>query len=359
MKPGKILLTVAYLDGFHGSVMHVAEISSFLESEGWNVSVASIFIDLDKIRGLFNDRILLKSILEVKNEEFDVIWAHHFPLVGALFANGVKCRKLIYGCLSGSAKLETPPIFWKSCSVIHAISYECASKLSEDYSIPLKKFSIVENLLPEDFVSLRGTTAKSLRKIAVVSNHPPEEIRLLRPFFRGRGIDVQFIGEKKQKRIVPDFLSEFDLVITIGKTVQYALGLGIPVFLYDHFGGNGYVTVKNFEKERRYNFSGRPDCRKLKTEEICREIIDNYSLVVTEIDKLKILAVQNFLLSKRVDSFLEIVERSPCVDLEGILEHKLYNQQCLEVCRRLSGEKRRRKKKRGAWGSFLSLFSRR
>lgn len=122
MKEKKILFSVAYLDGFHGSVIHVAELSSYLASQGWDVTVVSIYIDKDKIQNLFDGGIVLKTVLEVRNEEFDIIWAYHFPLIGALFANGVSCERLVFGSLSCNEKLETPPVFCKSCSVLHAVS---------------------------------------------------------------------------------------------------------------------------------------------------------------------------------------------------------------------------------------------
>lgn len=170
MKEEKILFSVAYLDGFHGSVIHVAELSSYLASQGWDVTVVSIYIDKDKIQNLFDGGIVLKTVLEVRNEEFDIIWAYHFPLIGALFASGVSCERLVFGSLSCNEKLETPPVFWKSCSVLHAVSWECASQLSEDYSIPLKAFSIVENWLPDNFVDFSKPQRVTLKSIGVVSN---------------------------------------------------------------------------------------------------------------------------------------------------------------------------------------------
>lgn len=49
----------------------------------------------------------------------------------------------------------------------------------------------------------------------------------------------------------------FDAVLTIGKTVQYSLSMGIPCYIYDHFGGEGWLTPETFDREAFYNFSGR------------------------------------------------------------------------------------------------------
>lgn len=344
MKVKKILFTVAYLDGLHGSVMHVAELSSYLVNQGWDVTVASIYIDRDKIRNLFDGGVVLEIVLNIENERFDVIWAYHFPLVGALFAKGVSCDRLVFGSLSCSEKLEIPPIFWKSCSVLHAVSWECASRLSKNYSIPLNAFTVMENLLPKNFVDFSKSPKTDLKRIVVVSNHPPEEIKRLPHYFRDDGVYVEFVGGRNSRLVTPDLLAEFDVVVTIGKTVQYSMGLGIPVYIYDRFGGNGYVTTLNFEREKRYNFSGRPDCRKLSAGEIYKEISENYISAAKEAVCLRDIAVRDFLLCEKVDLMLKKIETSPAFAFEEISQYELYNDQCLEVCSRLHIERLKRKK---------------
>lgn len=257
----------------------------------------------------------------------------------------MSCERLVFGSLSCNEKLETPPVFFcKSCSVLHAVSWECASQLSEDYSIPLKAFSIVENWLPDNFVDFSKPQRATLKSIGVVSNHPPEEIKLLPYYFNDDGICVEFIGGRNSRLVTPDLLSKFDVVVTIGKMVQYSMGLGIPVYVYDRFGDNGYVTTLNFEGQKKYNFSGRPNCRKLDARGIYKEISENYVMATKEAVCLRSIAVRDFLLSKRVDLMLDKIEQSSVFDVGEVLQYKLYNDQCLEICRRLSIERLQRKK---------------
>lgn len=354
MRPGKMLLTVAYLDGLHGSVMHVAELSSYLVNIGWDVSVAAIHIDEKKIKGLFDGRVVLKPIFEIHGESFDVIWSYHFLTVGALFANEVRCRKLIYGCLSWFEKLETPPVFWEHCSVVHAVSRECAELLGKMYDLPKERFTVVENWLPDNYYAYKSDPKSKVRKIGVVSNHPPKEIKDLGLLFGKDSVCVEYIGGKNSRIVTPNLLSQYDVIVSIGKTVQYALGMGIPVYLYDRFGGCGYITLDNFERANWYNFSGRCICRKLDSVQIYDEICEGYFSVLKQLDGLRDLAVDKFLLSKNVDFILEKASKVPCVDLEEISRYKLYNAQCLEVCKRLS-EKSLRKVKRKRVGLFGKL----
>ena len=50
------------------------------------------------------------------------------------------------------------------------------------------------------------------------------------------------------------FLQQYDLVITIGRTVPRCLAMGVPVYVYDYLGGPGYLTEANFSLAERNNF---------------------------------------------------------------------------------------------------------
>ena len=52
--------------------------------------------------------------------------------------------------------------------------------------------------------------------------------------------------------------------------------MGIPVYNYDIYGGSGYISLENIDKEEFYNFSGRSHCRKLNYDDIICEIIGYY-----------------------------------------------------------------------------------
>ena len=83
---------------------------------------------------------------------------------------------------------------------------------------------------------------------------PPLEV-----IARQRQFNISYFGGKNNVRITPDLLLKFDLILTIGKTVQYGLVLGIPVYNYDHFGGDGYITLQNIDFESNYGFTGKPN----------------------------------------------------------------------------------------------------
>ena len=57
--------------------------------------------------------------------------------------------------------------------------------------------------------------------------------------------------------MTPEVLAPYDAVVTIGKTVQYALSMGIPAYVYDHFGGVGWLDEDSLEPELHWAFSGQ------------------------------------------------------------------------------------------------------
>ncbi|WP_416914340.1 hypothetical protein [Seohaeicola sp.] len=63
------------------------------------------------------------------------------------------------------------------------------------------------------------------------------------------------------------------MVLTIGKSVQYAMAARRPVYVYDRFGGPGWITSENFKNAEKFNFSGRCVGQEKRAEEIASEIL--------------------------------------------------------------------------------------
>jgi hypothetical protein len=84
------------------------------------------------------------------------------------------------------------------------------------------------------------------------------------------------MGGTRRERIHPELLLNFDAVVTIGKTTQYCLVMGIPVYSYDHYGGAGWLSSENFAFEAFNNFSGYRTQRKLSATQLTSEIRGGY-----------------------------------------------------------------------------------
>ena len=63
-------------------------------------------------------------------------------------------------------------------------------------------------------------------------------------------------------------------------------------------------------KEAGNNFSGRPEKRKLNSAALAAEIMDGYARAREQAPALRKLALERFLLSKKMDGLLKIINNS-------------------------------------------------
>ena len=175
-----------------------------------------------------------------------------------------------------------------------------------------------KNAAPKRFApTTRSLPGSSLSKLLVVSNHIPSEIRGAISLLRKRGVASKIIGlGELERRVTESDVQEADAVLTIGKTVQYALLSGRPVFCYDHFGGPGWLTRENFERACYYNFSGRCCGKKDSSEAIFKALLLGYEKAAKEAIHFQEEVSNEFLIDRYLDS---LVSSGPHVFSESSL----------------------------------------
>lgn len=260
-----VLFTVAFLNGYHGSVVHVYEWARHLVCLGHDVCVICINYT-NAIQKLFlTSGIRVYKTNDIsKKKSYDIVFAYHFPIITYLLSfELIECRKLVVGALSPFEPLESLPLFWERASLITVVSQEVLQKTLSKIEVPQKQIRVFENCVPDDFIFCETKlNLNKPRNIGVISNHVPEELRRIRDYLPV-STKVAYLGsdEKNCSLVTPQTLSQFDVIVSIGKTVNYALCMGIPVFEYDYFGGCGYISTRNFDLELMTNFSGRASRR--------------------------------------------------------------------------------------------------
>ena len=309
----KILFTVWFADGFHGAVMHISEIAEYLISKGWDVYCVCI-VPREKVKKYFESKsIKLVTPANLDYDiEYDIIWNIHFPILPYLLKKNILYKKLIFNGLSAFLEIESPPVFYESYSAILAVSEETKEQFVNHYGLPAEKVKVLKNVVPLSYFSGQISHNKGIKKVLIVSNHVPQELSDSVDLFRQRGIECDIIG--KQHKCVPinlQILSEYNVIITIGKTVQYSLSLGIPCYNYDYMGGSGYITPDNIEKEGYYNFSGRSYKTQKTSGEIVSEIIDEYENALKNSSFLKEYAKEQYCVSSQTDSIIDYVMSAP------------------------------------------------
>lgn len=165
-----------------------------------------------------------------------------------------------------------------------------------------------------------------------MSNHPPQEVIDFSKIARSHGMAVNFIGYNSHPVYIEDkVLENQDLVITIGKTVNYCLALGVPVYCYDWFGGSGYLNPGNFAINKRHNFSGRDSFRKLSGEAIFREITQKYSENLSNLEHLRQQARIYFNFEKNLTELLATIDKLPVMNISEFRENHSLDERIYDI----------------------------
>ena len=325
-----VLITLWYASGFHGGVVYAAELSKILQSLGYNVNIACVILN-KRIFGLFKESgANLYYADEIPLDvEYDVVWAFNFPILPFLIFHGLKYKKIIFNSLSGFLEIDVPVFFYKDINRVLVLSELHKKGFGVKYGIRQDIMTVFPNIILDEYYKKQKEPGH-LRNIAVVSNHLVPEVKKALKLLRKRGYKTVIYGAKHNYvHITPEILLKEDVVITIGKTVQYCLALGIPIYNYDHFGGVGYITPSNVE-EMADNFSGSPttDLPHKSAECIADEIIDGFEEAKKHLGELKKFA-QKYNGQKNVVDILDVVNNDgKYPDIKVTAKNRLFFNYC-------------------------------
>lgn len=321
-----ILFTSLYANGLHGSVVHILEYAEYLARQGHNVTWVAVFVSPPMKQDAAARGIRLCSLANFKPDlqtVYDIVWAFHIFIFPALMAKGLNYERFIASSLSCITNLEQFPPFFRDAALLTAISEEVKAFNVRRYGIPAADITVIPNHIPAAFSRKKKECSPKISKVCVISNHVPPELQEL----YGTGpLNFDFYGAtfKNIVRITPEILDRYDVVISIGKTVQYALGMGIPVFEYDRFGGPGYLTLEAFHVESATNFSGRGCPVKRTSEEIVTELVTGYADACARRDALRKLALREFSLSRLLRLQLKAALKATPRQVEDSTQGRLF-----------------------------------
>lgn len=317
----KILLTNFSFKNYSGSEIDTMTIADFFIKEGYRVDIFT----LEKGEPLINHcnkkiRIITLNEKKLLYKEYNVIWSHHYPLLDyILFEEQIKSDFIFYMSLSAFEPYEVPPEYCNELSLIGAISEEVKNKLIEE-GCDKEKIHLFPNYAPSKYFNNKINKVKEIKKICVVSNHVPDELIQLKNMAQKESIEVDIYGKEYVYKYVDDnLLNEYDVIISIGKTVYYSLAIGKLVYCYDYFGGYGYINKNNIEKAYEYNFSGRGFGKKMTGEEILNDIKVNYNKVQKDLNILKKFVKKEFDLELNIRNVLSKMKKNK-IDVEKIIK---------------------------------------
>lgn len=284
----RFLITQSSLRLLAGSEIVTLELADFLQKQGAKVLVYTCYF-ADPIKKFYDEKNIKVDISgdNIFLEDFDYIWVHHqilpISIVNQLISKRPpKMPKFLFFHMSSLKDhyLEKPYV-WdlerKISSKTCFVSLAAKDAILSSTNLKDVDFDLFRNPAPVSFSEIIPRQHKTPKDILIVSNHPPEDLLKAKNILVEAGYNVVNLGEGRDKYdlLRPEYLSNFDVVISIGKTVQYCLNAGIPVYIYDRFGGPGYLNESNENLAACINYSGRGFDKK-EPEIIAQEIIDDY-----------------------------------------------------------------------------------
>ncbi|WP_042444333.1 hypothetical protein [Azospirillum sp. B510] len=278
-----ILLATNHLHDFTGSEVIILEFAEYFQSLGHRVRLFANWVG-QPMQGELERRLGVT----VENEparifpfDYDLAYMQH--QVAGLFnyrLHGESKEKtsFVFGRLSRRSFLESGG--WLHDRLL-ADRILANSVLTAEHlrltggQIPVSTF---HNAAPAAFFRDRPSASGTLRTITIITNHADPSLMAAAGILSSR-FQVRHIGKSgsEQRLVTPEMVHGSDLVISIGKSVQYALAARTPVFVYDHFGGPGYLDGSNFHNAASFSFSGRCCSRKLDADDLAEEIVRDYA----------------------------------------------------------------------------------
>lgn len=301
-----VLILTNHIKSFGGSEIQAYEVYSYFKSRGDQVNVYANLFDLPML-AFFDEKDVIYDVELINVIEFDFIWSQH-----SIFSRLFKEKtiesisvKVVSVHLSPFEPLELSSLpYMSKLDVTFVTNSEETKNRLLDFNINSENIIVSNNAAPDEYIQKRAR--KLLKKITIISNHPPKEIFGAASLLKKRGYFVEIIGGPRPKKVTPDLIANSDVIISIGKSVQYALLSNTPIYCYDHFGGPGYLNTENFSKAKYFNFSGRGFSRK-DANTIASEVIDGFDDCMEFVANMSIDDKRPFRLSVFMSSLLSKV----------------------------------------------------
>lgn len=314
-----ILITNLFLAARTGSELHTLELARSFKNAGWDVTCYTLIFAYPLQRDFEKAGI---QVVTFGHEEelashYDVFFAQHKLVSERLWSLGnFSFNKVVVSILGVATDQEALPYFYNQVDLFVYVSEEAkehvAALLENEPDFSPAQL-VMPNYATQDFFNVpQKTYPEQPKKLAVFSNHIPSEVLELEPLAKRQGVSIDFFGYKTRSvEVTPDLLSDYDVIISIGRTAQACFASQVPFYCYDHFGGPGYITATNLEESAIANFSGRSKPVKKSAEDLLQDILDNYQSSIQNLSYIKRYALDKFNYSKLFSALIKSIDDLP------------------------------------------------
>lgn len=322
-RPQKVLLSTGEIFRYiQGANIFLLELTEHFLSQGCevvlysNLALPPMLDEALALAGAERLHVVTDPYADVGND-FDLIFTHDNTLPNNIIEaleTGLRTR-IVSLHLSAFVHIELPQfptLENRIADVIACVSQEARDVMIEKGLDPAKAF-VFENFAPAYYATLaKKKTTGPLQSLLLVSNHLPSEAISAAAILEKQGVMITRFGEGGTvRRIQPADLLAHDVVLTIGKTVHYGVSLGVVPYIYDHFGGVGYLNEENWERENYFNYSGRATREKKNPQQIAEEILSGFDTAREFIASKQPYFAERYSLAARLDHLFKALPETP------------------------------------------------
>jgi hypothetical protein len=203
-------------------------------------------------------------------DECDVVFAQD-SLVVYDVADRYPGALMVFRICGDIRDLESPPQVDGVVDLVVVLSDRYA-RLAQALAVrtPLLRLRV-----PVDIDRLKPVGAPRARpKRAVVLGNFPDRIRVIREAWEPRGIEVTHVGATNQRYDVAAALQDADIVVAKSRAAVDAMACGRAVYVFDTFGGDGWVTPEAYTAMEADNFAGLATGRVVRAAELAQDLAD-------------------------------------------------------------------------------------
>jgi hypothetical protein len=119
-----------------------------------------------------------------------------------------------------------------------------------------------------------GTIREHPRRAVILGNYP-DRVQVVREVWERCGVEVEQVGGVGQQRYdLAEALASADIVVAKSRAALDAMACGRAVYVYDMFGGDGWVTPEAYPALEADHFAGQATDRVIGPAELERDLAD-------------------------------------------------------------------------------------
>lgn len=317
------LLTNLNINSRTGSELHTLEFAKQLQNRGYVVTCFCLCAAYPLLKEFEEEGIKVLTLGdETKLEnQYDLFIAQHRVVSEYIYSlQRITFSSIFVSVLGLSDEHEGLPFFTNLSDGIIAVSHEVKGHIensAQAHNIQLPPVHVFPNYCTKSFYDYNYQRNNELRSICCISNHPAPECLEAFELLKKDGIRADVFGYQSQSvKVTPELLSQYDAVVSIGRTAQECMSMGIPFYCYDHFGGPGYITPNNIEHNALFNFSGRPEKRKSSAQQLYSDLVNSYAAAQRMQSQIKDLCINRFQLENLFEQVMSFINanknKKPC-----------------------------------------------